>query len=111
MLNGVKQSLSQALDAERASWEKSKLEVKELTQKLRSTKAALQVCHTYNLFIFKFVCTSLSEVLPLVWYCVVCELLHWITVCMIIHLYSSLLSGCLLHTCTINVFIYSLPSI
>ena len=111
MLNGVKQSLSQALDAERASWEKSKLEVKELTQKLRSTKAALQVCHTYNLFIFKFVCTSLSEVLPLVRYCVVCEHLHWITVCMIIHLYSSLLSGCLLHTCTINVFIYSLPSI
>lgn len=43
-LNGVKQSLSQALDLERTNNEKSKIEVRELTQKLRATKAAMQVC-------------------------------------------------------------------
>eukprot|EP00731_Ephydatia_muelleri_P008391 Em0004g729a len=41
-LNGVKQSLSQALDLERTNNEKSKIEVRELTQKLRATKAAMQ---------------------------------------------------------------------
>ena len=42
VLNGVKLGLSQALDVERANSEKSKIEVRELTQKLRATKAILQ---------------------------------------------------------------------